>query len=306
MNNRRKFIRQLIGASAGISLVHLPDHLFAQEELIRLTILHTNDIHCQIDPFPATDPSFGGQGGLARLSALVNKIRQENDNMMLLDAGDMFQGTSYFNFYKGELILKIMSEMGYDASTLGNHEFDNGLKDLNRDLDYAKFPHISSNYDFSQTILYDRFSKYEIFRRNGVKIGIYGLGVELKGLVSEKNYEGTLYKDPVKVALEMESFLKNEKKCDLVICLSHLGLEYKENKISDKTLAAQTHLTDLIIGGHTHTFLDKPLELKNAKGKKIIVNQVGWGGLVLGRIDFIFNLSEKNKPVIFSQNTSLS
>ncbi len=302
MNNRRKFIKQIAGMSAGIALANIPDTLFAQEDLVRLSVLHTNDIHCHIDPFPESDPSYSGRGGLARLSGLIGKIRNENENTLLLDAGDMFQGTPYFNYYKGKLILKVMSEMGYEASTIGNHEFDNGLEGINSSIDSARFPVISSNYDFTQTILYDRFVKYNIYRKGDVKVGVYGLGIELKGLVSEKNYDETVYLDPVKIALEMESFLKMEKKCDLVICLSHLGLSYKENKISDKLLAAETHFTDLIIGGHTHTFLDKPLELRNADGKRVIVNQAGWGGLALGRIDFILDKNRKSTPVVYSQN----
>ena len=302
MSSRRKFIRNLVGASAGLGLVQLPNDLFASQDLVKLTILHTNDIHCHIDPFPIDDPEYHGKGGMARMAALINRIKAEDENVLLFDAGDMFQGTPYFNYYKGELILKVMSKMGYDASTLGNHEFDNGLEGIENHLDYASFPLVNSNYDFSNTILLDRFPQYAIFRKNGIKVGIYGLGIEMDGLVSKKNYKETIYNDPVQVALEKESFLKNEKECELVICLSHLGLEYKETKISDKLLAAQTHHTDLIIGGHTHTFLDAPLELKNADGNRIIVNQAGWAGLVLGRIDFIFDKNKKEEKSILAQN----
>ncbi|MGD9930329.1 MAG: bifunctional UDP-sugar hydrolase/5'-nucleotidase [Mangrovibacterium sp.] len=302
MNSRRKFIRQLAGASAGLAVMNLPEQLLAAEDLIRLSIVHTNDIHSHIDPFPDTDPSYAGQGGMARLSGLVKQIRQENENVLLLDAGDMFQGTPYFNFYKGELILKVMSEMGYDASTIGNHEFDNGLDGISQVIDFARFPLISSNYDFSQTSLYDSFPKYAVFHKSGIKVGLYGLGIELEGLVSKKNYGDTIYLDPVKTAIQMESFLKNEKKCDLVVCLSHLGLSYRNNKISDTVLAGETHFTDLIIGGHTHTFLEAPLEMKNADGKRIIVNQAGWGGLMAGRIDFIFDKARKSSPVGYLQN----
>jgi len=294
MSSRRKFIRNLAGVSAAMTFVDWPKELFADDDFAHLTILHTNDIHCHIDPFPENDPVYPGQGGLARMSATINRIRDEEKNVLLLDAGDMFQGTPYFNYYKGELILKVMSKMGYDASTLGNHEFDNGIEGIENHIDYANFPLVNSNYDFSNTLLFDRFPKYVIFRKKGIKVGVYGLGIELDGLVSKKNYKETIYNDPVKVALQQEEFLKKEKKCDLVICLSHLGLEYDEPKICDKLLAPQTHHTDLIIGGHTHTFLDAPLELKNADGKRIIVNQVGWAGLMLGRIDFIFNKNKKD------------
>ena len=293
-----------MGASAGLGFTHLPLDLLARQDLVSISILHTNDIHCHIDPFPEDHSVFKGRGGLARMSSTINRIREKQDNVLLLDAGDMFQGTPYFNYYKGELILKVMSKMGYDVSTIGNHEFDNGLEGIEAPLDFANFPLVCSNYDFSNTRLLDRFPGYVIFRKNGIKVGIYGLGIELDGLVSKHNYLETIYQDPVKVALEQESFLKNEKACDLVICLSHLGLEYKEAKISDKLLAAETHHTDLIIGGHTHTFLDTPLELKNADGNRIIVNQAGWGGMVLGKIDFIFDLNKKEDTRVISQNIS--
>jgi 5'-nucleotidase len=302
MDSRRKFLKKIAGATAGLALSGITSDLLAKDDLLRISILHTNDIHCHIDPFPESDPSYAGKGGLARLSALISSIRQENGNVLLVDAGDMFQGTPYFNFYKGELILEVMSKMGYEASTIGNHEFDNGLEGIRQALPYAEFPIINSNYDFSQTILHDRFPSYKIFHKNGIKIGLYGLGIEMAGLVADKNYGQTRYLDPVTTAQKMESFLKNEKKCDLVICLSHLGLKYRDDKISDTLLAARTSYTDLIIGGHTHTYLEKPLQLKNAKGRRIIVNQAAWAGLILGRIDFIMDKNKKEKPFVYSQN----
>jgi 5'-nucleotidase len=302
MNSRRKFLKKIAGASAGLALTGISKDLLAKDDLVRLSILHTNDIHCHIDPFPETDPSYSGRGGLARLSALVKEIKNENDNILLVDAGDMFQGTPYFNFYKGELIMKVMTKMGYEASTIGNHEFDNGLEGIEQSLDFAGFPLICSNYDFSQTILRNRFPAYKTINKKGIKIGIYGLGIEMAGLVSGKSYGETRYLDPVETAKKMESFLKNEKKCDLVLCLSHLGLKYRESKISDTLLAAETSSTDLIIGGHTHTYLKEPLQLKNAKGNRIIVNQAAWAGLILGRIDFILDKARKEEPLACSQN----
>ncbi len=303
-NSRRRFLKKFIASTAGLSLFHIPEELLAVEDLVRISVLHTNDIHCHIEPFPREHKYYKGRGGMARLSGLVKRIKDENPNTLLFDAGDMFQGTPYFNYYKGELILKVMSAIGYDASTIGNHEFDNGIKGLLDPIYHANFPFVCSNYDFSQTLLYSKFPDHIIFRKGGVKIGVYGLGIELEGLVNPKNYEGTIYNDPVKTALEKESFLKNEKKCDLIICLSHLGFSYKGNQISDKALASKTHFTNLIIGGHTHTFLDKPVELKNADGKRILVNQAGWGGMMLGKIDFIFDRNKKEEPVIFAQNVT--
>ncbi len=301
MNSRRNFLKRVAASSAGLALTGLPNELWAKNDLARLTILHTNDIHSQLEPFSPNDPKYAGKGGLARLSGYIKAVREQEDNVLLLDSGDMFQGTPYFNFYKGELILKVMSQMGFDATTLGNHEFDNGLDALNRAMDYAKFPFVNSNYDFSQTKLYDRFSRFVVFRKNGIKIGVYGLGIELDGLVNQKNYEGTIYNDPVTVAQEMETFLKIDKQCDLVVCLSHLGLSYESSKISDMKLAPQTRYTDLILGGHTHTFLDAPIEVQNASGKRVLINQVGRGGIVLGRIDFVFDKAGKEQPLALSK-----
>ncbi len=301
-NSRRKFLQQLSASTAGMALLSFPDELLASEDLVKLSILHTNDIHCHIDPFPSEHKYYKGRGGMARLSALVNRIRSESANTLLFDAGDMFQGTPYFNYYKGELILKVMSKMGYDASTIGNHEFDNGLEGILKPVDYSNFPFICSNYDFSQTILYGKFPDHVIFRKEGIKIGVYGLGIQLDGLVNPKHYGGTVYNDPIETALERESFLKNDKKCDLVICLSHLGLSYQDNTVSDKVIASQTFFTDLIIGGHTHTYLKAPLELKNAEGKRVVVNQASWGGMVLGKVDFIFDKAKKESPVVYAQN----
>ncbi len=302
MNSRRKFLRKIAGASAGLAFTGISQELLAKQDLLRISVLHTNDIHCHIDPFPETNPSYAGRGGLARLSALIKGIREENNPVLLVDAGDMFQGTPYFNFYKGELIMKVMTKMGYEASTIGNHEFDNGLEGIEQSLKYAGFPLICSNYDFSQTILRNRFPEYRIFNKNGIKIGLYGLGVEMAGLVAEKNYAGTRYLDPVATDRQMEIFLKNERNCDLVICLSHLGLKYRETKISDTLLAGQTRMTDLIIGGHTHSYLKEPLRLKNAEGERIIVNQAAWAGLMLGRVDFILDRERREKPVALAQN----
>lgn len=298
--DRRRFIRNVAAGTAGITLGAVPYELFAHEDFTTISILHTNDIHCHIEPFTGSNERYVNKGGLARIAKLAALERQKNPNTLLLDAGDMFQGTPYFNYFKGELMLKVMSEAGYDASTIGNHEFDNGLQGIKDPLPNAEFPIISSNYDFSDTILSGSFPEYKIFKRDGVKIGIYGVGIELENLVGKKNYGATVYNDPVVVAQRMESFLKNDKKCDLVICLSHIGLRYRDNKVSDMVLAAETSFTDLIIGGHTHSYLEKPLEEKNKLGQPVIVNQAWWGGLVVGKIDFVFEKSKRNKKAVYS------
>ena len=301
-NSRRNFLK--ISALTGAGMLLVPQSAWAgifREDEIWLTILHTNDMHSQIDPFDANDPKYPGQGGMAGRSALIKKIREENPNTLLLDAGDIFQGTPYFNFYGGELEFKLMSEMKYDAATMGNHDFDNGLYGFYKMLPHANFPFICSNYDFKDTQLHEKTIPHKIIKKDGLKIGIFGVGVELEGLVSKINYGETIYLDPVKVANEKALFLKKEKNCDLVICLSHLGFSYESNKISDSKLAAVTKNIDIIIGGHTHTFLDAPVIFTNEDKKEVIVNQVGWAGLRLGRIDLKFQRQNKrNEPKNFS------
>lgn len=298
MSCRRTFLKQTLLGGGSMALGLFPLELFASGELVKLTVFHTNDMHCHIDPFPEDHAEYPGKGGMTRIASLVNACRKENPNVLLLDAGDMFQGTPYFNYFKGNLIVKVMSEMGYDVGTIGNHEFDNGMGDILSALRKADFPFVSSNYDFSDTILDEIVKPYQILNKGGLKIGIYGLGIELDGLVGKLNYGNTRFLDPIKTALKMERLLKKEHSCDLVICLSHLGYSYQSNKISDIMLAPQTKYTDLFIGGHTHTFLEKPTVLKNAEGKMVIVNQAGWAALLTGKIEFVFDRTGKRKDPI--------
>ena len=300
--NRRFFIRNTAIGTAGILTGAFPYTTLAADELTVITILHTNDLHSHIEPFDDSNPNYAGKGGFARISSVIRNIKNQNPDTLVFDAGDSFQGTPYFNYYGGELIFRLMSIAGYDAVTIGNHEFDNGLEGLKESLVSAKFPVISSNYDFSDTILKGRFPRWKIFRKAGIRVGVYGLGIELNGLVSPVQQGNTVYRDPVKIAIEMEHFLKNEKSCDLVICISHLGLRYRENRISDVALAEETSFTDLIIGGHTHSFLEKPLVLKNKKGQPVLVNQAWWGGMAMGQIDFIFERKGKKKHKTLANN----
>jgi len=295
MQNRRTFIRNLGAGTVGVFVLNSPMQALAKNELTQLTILHTNDFHSHIDPFPRDAPRNAGEGGMAKRAAMIEQIRKEQKNVLVFDAGDIFQGTPYFNYYKGELELKLMSAMGYDAAAIGNHDLDNGLEGLDSQLKNAEFPFINSNYDLSETILNGKILPYKIFKKQGLRIGVYGLGIELDGLVSKLNYGKAKYLDPLEVALSMEKFLKEEKKTDLIICLSHLGYAYKEKKISDMVLAAETFHTDLIIGGHTHTFLKKPENVTNKSGQNVLVNQVGFGGLILGRIDYFFEKEGRKK-----------
>lgn len=286
--NRRNFIKAggIASAAAALSINSLD--VFANGRLQKLTILHTNDVHSRIEPFPMDGSRNQGLGGIARRSALIKKIRAEQENVLLFDAGDIFQGTPYFNKYGGELELKLMSQMQYDATTLGNHDFDNGVEGFYKQLPNANFPVLIANYDLTNTQLSKSTQPYKIFKKAGLKIGVFGLGIQLKGLVDPKNYGETQYLDPIAIANETAAKLKNDYKCDLVICLSHLGYSYRNNTVSDKVLAASTRNIDLIIGGHTHTFLDVPEDVKNLDGQITTINQVGFAGINLGRIDYYF------------------
>lgn len=294
MLNRRDFIKSI--GITGTGLMLSPSYLLGavkNKEVVKLTILHTNDMHSHINPFPMNDPKHPGLGGMERRAALIKQVRSQEENVLLLDAGDVFQGTPYFNLYGGELEFKLMSKMGYDACTIGNHDFDNGLEGLKKMMPHANFPFINSNYDFSNTILDKSTIPHKIFEKQGLKIGVFGIGVELEGLVDKRNYGETKYLDPVSIANKKAGQLKNELNCHLVVCLSHLGHSYKTNKVSDIVLAEETKHIDLIIGGHTHTFLDTPVEVKNKKNKKVLVTQVGWAGIRLGRVDYVIHKKTK-------------
>ena len=293
MNNRRTFLKRVSLGAVGLTMFN--HKLLAQEDLIKITILHTNDMHSRIEPF--SSGKFKGFGGMAQRSSIIEEIRKKEKNVLLFDAGDIFQGTPYFNYYGGEIEFKLMSEMKYDAATLGNHDFDNGLDGLKKQLKHASFPFLTSNYDFKKTILRNKFKSYKVFEKQGVKIGVFGLGIKLDGLVPKELYKETKYIDPILVANKVSDKLKNKLNCDLVICLSHLGLEYQSNKVSDIMVAKNTKNIDLIIGGHTHTFLEKPIITTNLENKKVIINQVGWGGINIGKIDFIFKQNKTNFDV---------
>ncbi len=297
--NRRKFIRSSalaglsIGAVGGLNSCRNLDEFGIK----KLTILHTNDVHSRIDPFPITDGKYPDLGGFARRAEMIKQIRKEEKNVLLFDAGDIFQGTPYFNYYGGELEFKLMSEMGYDAVTYGNHDFDNGIDGLVKQLPHANFPFINSNYELSGTALSESTLQNKIFEKDGLKIGVFGLGIELEGLVNPKLYGDVRYNDPVAEANRQGDILKNEMGCDLVICLSHLGYDYNakrynfdKKRICDKHVAENSQNVDIILGGHTHTFLDQPAYFMNKMNKTVMVCQVGWAGIKLGRIDLYIDV----------------
>ena len=292
---RRTFIKNTAATSALVTLSGVSLSSFTTTKERKITILHTNDVHSHIDPFPENHPRNPAMGGVARRANLIEQIRKEETNVLLLDAGDIFQGTPYFNYYGGELEFKLMSMMKYDLATMGNHDFDNGIDGFYAQLPHANFEFVSANYDFKNTELNGIVKPYKTFKKEGIKIGVFGLGVQLEGLVDKKLYKETVYNNPIEVATDISKQLKEVEKCDLIICLSHLGFDYKNEpeKVSDMKLATLTQDIDLIIGGHTHTFLDKPIIKTNKVGKQVVVNQVGAYGINLGRIDFYLSDDQK-------------
>lgn len=290
---RRHFIQQTAAASTLIGLGGFGLQSFSNSSK-KITILHTNDVHSHIDPFGPEDGRNANKGGVSRRYTLIESIRKENPNTLLFDAGDIFQGTPYFNYYGGELEFKLMSMLKYDAATIGNHDFDNGIDGLYAQMPHAKFEFISANYNFSNTVMNTHVKPYKTFLLDGIIIGVFGLGIKLDGLVNKNMYKETVYLDPIETTQEMTRILKENEQCDLIVCLSHLGYEYNSEKVSDLKLAKATKNINLIIGGHTHTFLPKPTIVKNSDDKDVLVNQVGCYGINLGRIDFYFD-SDKNK-----------
>tara|TARA_B100000575_G_scaffold288375_1_gene288295 strand:+ start:10128 stop:11024 length:897 start_codon:yes stop_codon:yes gene_type:complete len=289
--NRRYFIYKSALTSMSVYGLNSCNLL---DENVTISILHTNDVHSQIEPFPVNHNLYPNRGGFARRANIIKDLKDMNPNTLIFDAGDIFQGTPYFNFFQGELELNLMKKMGYNAATIGNHEFDAGLSILKNNIINNKFNFISSNYDFTNTDLDGLVSNYKIYKKSGIKIGVFGLGIELRGLVNPTLYKETKYYDPVEISKDITTKLKYEKKCDLIICISHLGHEYNNEKISDLKLGSLTSDIDLIIGGHTHTLLKKPIVIKNSIDKDVIINQVGSGGVFMGKIDFNFTNKRKN------------
>jgi 5'-nucleotidase len=284
--NRRNFVKKIAFGTSGFLVSNaLISSTFSNSKKNKLVILHTNDTHSNIETFPLNHPKFPGMGGVAKRFSLIQQIRAENEHVLLLDSGDIFQGTPYFNTYNGELELKLMSKMGYDAATMGNHDFDIGLDGFLNAKKHANFPFLCSNYDFSKTILKDETLPYKVFKKGGIKIGVFGLGIDLNGLVPTDKFGATRYNDPIETANKIAQELK-DLACDLVICLSHLGYQYEDkSKPSDVLLAEKVSGIDLILGGHTHTFMQAPTKVTQPDGHTVWIHQVGWAGVRLGAIE---------------------
>lgn len=306
MLSRKSFIKQATLSSgavlAGSKLMEAAEYLSP----LKLTILHTNDTHSRLEPFPMDGGRNQGLGGIAGRAQLIKKIRAEEEHVLLLDAGDIFQGTPYFNIYKGEPEIKAMSQMQYDACTIGNHDFDAGMENLASQMDkHANFPMLVTNYDFTGTPMEHKTQPYKIFKKGKLKIGVLGVSIEGRGLIPDNLFGATKYLDPVQKANETAALLKQIENCDMIICLSHLGNKYSDAKVSDEILAKESEFIDLIIGGHTHTFLDEPLKYKNKNGNDVLVNQVGWAGIILGRLDYEFS-KFSGKKLVKNHNLSVS
>jgi 5'-nucleotidase len=249
-----------------------------------LTILHTNDTHSQVDP------KSNGQGGYARRMGLIKELRQADRYLLLVDAGDFSQGTPYFNFYHGRVEVDAMNRMGYDACTLGNHEFDNGIDTLAEVLKTAKFPVVCANYDFTGTALEDIVRPYTIVHKGALKIGIFGLGCDPKGLIADKNFLPIRFLEPYAIAQSMADTLRAQQ-CDVVVCLSHMGTYGKAPEdLCDTALIARTRGIDVVIGGHTHQLYDH-LRIANLDGDSIPACQMSKAGAYLGRI--VLHLDDK-------------
>ena len=302
MITRRKFLASS-SAFGGLLLIATPELPFSVSRTVGslaapllspdrgetlITILHTNDTHSQIDPVSANDKLYPGKGGVARRATLVKRVRKENPNTLLIDAGDVFQGTPYFNFYKGEVEYKAMSEIGYDAGTLGNHEFDNGVDALAAAAKFAQFPLVSANYDVRGTALENRIKQYVVREVGGIRIGLFGLGISPVGLITPANFKGITYRDPVAASREVVKVLKEAERCSLIVAMSHLGYnpEPRAGVVGDSQVAAQVDHIDFIASGHNHTFMEKPVSVRQPSGKETLIFQVGKSGIYVGRLDF--------------------
>lgn len=285
MWNRRSFIKSVTAGSLLITSGVVSGNVLSNKT--KITLLHTNDIHSRIDPFPENDNSNAGKGGVANLASLINYVRTHEENVVLLDAGDQFQGTPYFNKYSGEVELRLLSHLKYDAITIGNHEFDKGVDNMHTQYNKVDLSVLSANYIFPES-WNNRVEKYKIIEKGGVKIGVFGIGIDPEGLVAKKNFKGVSYLDPLKTASEMSELLSNEKKCDLVVALTHQGI----NK--DIAMGKAVANIDIIIGGHSHTYLKKPVVVDNRYGQRVLISQAGFGGLYLGRIDIWFDENGKH------------
>lgn len=260
------------------------------QEVIRLEIYHTNDVHSKIEPFPTdyATQRMADKAGFVRRVTYMEQERLKDPELLLFDCGDFSQGSPYYNLFKGSTEIGFMNLCKYDAGIIGNHEFDFGEENMKRIFQEANFPIVCANYTVKGTVLEDIVKPYTILYRKGLKIGVFGLGPQLEGLVQEKNYKGMTFLDPIPVANEVAQKLKEEEHCDLVICLSHLGWFNSPTKYSDSNLVQNTRNIDVVLGGHTHTYLEHPMMVKNLDGKEIPISQMGKNAQWVGHLTLTF------------------
>ncbi len=253
----------------------------------RIVILQTNDCHSQILPFNKNlaDKTKADLGGFTRRVAYVKQQREKNPDLLLFDSGDFSQGSSYYNLFKGDVEIGLMNIMHYDAATIGNHEFDFGLDNMARIFKMAEFPVVCANYDFKGTVLEDIVKPYVVLKRNGLKIGVFGLSPKLEGLVVKENYGSIKYLDPVSSARDVVKILREKEKCDFVVCLSHLGWKTGDEEPSDERLIPLTDGIDVVLGGHTHSYVTPMDMVYNSKGNNVLISQNGKSGMYISRFD---------------------
>lgn len=291
MISRKEFLRKSAAlAAGGLAPIWLNRVVFpGRRQPADITILYTNDTHARLDPFPANSREFSGLGGISRRASLVKKIRAEAKDVLLLDAGDVFQGTSWFDLYGGKVDMELMSEMRYDAMAVGNHEFDRGPDGFAEAAQKAGFPILAANYQVRNTPMNSYVQRFIVREFDGFRIGIFGLGIPLEGVVAPSLRGDVISRNPEAWARGMVNSLKQVHNCDFIICLSHLGYHYEDDRIDDLKLASKTSGIDVIIGAHTHTFLDNPVAITNPSGRQTLITQMGHSGIRLGRMDLYYN-----------------
>jgi 5'-nucleotidase len=262
------------------------------DNLVKIVILHTNDTHSHLDALDANHPKFPGAGGYARRAWLIDSIRQADRNVLVFDCGDFSQGTPYYNLFKGEPEVLLMSQIGYDAVTIGNHEFDYGLENLQKLVGKAKFPLVCANYRFPDASMSEKIKPFTLIEKEGVRIGVFGIGTPLKGLVPAQLFEGVDVESPLETANLIADKLKKEYNCHLVVCLSHLGFSNQEADDDIKLAEGSSHI-DIIIGGHSHTPLEEGKWVKNLENKDVLIAQAGYLGVSIGKIDIYINKAAK-------------
>ena len=298
--NRRQFLAG--SAAAGALAMVRPGQLFAEpvkpSQALRLVLIHTNDVHSRLDPMDSGEHK--GLGGVEARATTIRSLRAAHPHTLLLDAGDMLQGTPYFNLFGGEAEFKAMSAIGYDVATAGNHDFDNGTQSLADNITkHGNFPVLNCNYDVRDTALAGKFRESVVFEKAGLRIGVVGVGIKLDGLVMNELHEGVIYKNPVTEVERVAKVLRNDEKCDFIICLSHLNLnsvgQNRSGEPGDRDIAARIPEIDVVIGGHNHFFLDQPDRVWREKSPAFI-GQAGWGGTHLGVMSL--DIFERDKKAL--------